>query len=68
MGAFAVILNARQLQQMVRLLLDKMKASKSKADLFTQIMCFAQIARNVGNKLAREQVAEVFPLLCAQAH
>ena len=34
-GAFSVILNNRQLQTMIRLLIDKMKAARTKVDLFT---------------------------------
>lgn len=44
-----------------------MKLEKKKNELFTQIQCFAQIARNVGNKITKDQIAEVFPLLEAQA-
>jgi cullin-associated NEDD8-dissociated protein 1 len=44
-------------------IIDRLRSAKNKDDLFTQIQCFAQLARNVGNKLAKEQIAEVFPSL-----
>lgn len=37
LGAFAVILNQRQLQQMCLLLVDRIKKSRTKADSFTLI-------------------------------
>lgn len=63
LGAFSVILNMRQLQQLIRLIVDKLKTRKDKTDFLTHVQCFGWIARNVGNKISKEQVAEVFPLL-----
>lgn len=48
---------------MVKLVIDRLIARKSKEDLQTQLQAFAQVARNVGNKIAKEQIASIFPLL-----
>jgi cullin-associated NEDD8-dissociated protein 1 len=63
LGAFAVILNQKQLHQMCLLLIDKIKKSRTKADSFTLIQCFGQMARTVGNKIA-QYLNDIFPLLC----
>lgn len=66
LGSFAVILNQKQLHQMCQLLIDRIKKSKNKADSFTLIQCFGQMARTVGNKIANF-LNEIFPLLCDHA-
>jgi hypothetical protein len=48
---------------MVKIVIDRLKAKKSKEDLQTHLQAFAQVARNVGNKFTKEQIAEVFPVL-----
>ena len=54
MGQFAIILNSRQLEQLITILMRRLKASEgTKKDLLTQIQCISQIARSVGSKLAR---------------
>jgi hypothetical protein len=40
LGAFAVVLNQKQLHQMCLLLIDRIKQSKTKADTFTLLQCF----------------------------
>jgi hypothetical protein len=53
---------------MVKLLIDKIKAPATKnEDKFTQIQCFSQIARYVGNKITKEQISEIFPILNGEA-
>jgi hypothetical protein len=61
-GAFAVILNTKQLQQMCNLLIDKIKKSKTKNDSFTFIQCFGHMSRSVGNKLSNF-LGDIFPIL-----
>jgi cullin-associated NEDD8-dissociated protein 1 len=34
----------------------------------TQIQCFSQIARSVGNKIPKENIKDIFPILNEQAH
>ena len=64
MGAFCVILNQRQLSIMVKLLIDKIKVSiANRPNLLTQIQCFSQIGRSVGNKIPKELIKEIFPIL-----
>ena len=46
---------------MIKMLIDKIKSNPD--DVYTQIQCFSQIARNVGNRISKEQIAEIFPLL-----
>ena len=54
---------------MVKLLIDKIKVSLDKRpNLLTQIQCFSQIARSVGNKIPKELIKEIFPILNEQAH
>jgi len=48
---------------MCLLLIDRIKKSKTKADSFTLIQCFGQMARTVGNKIA-QYLSDIFPLLC----
>jgi hypothetical protein len=67
MGAFAVILNGRQLSLCLKVLIDKIKAPKSKQDMFTQIQCFSQMARNVGNRLTKDNIKDVLPVLLHEA-
>jgi hypothetical protein len=62
MGAFAVILNTKQLQQICNLLIDKIKKSKNKQDSFTYIQCLGHISRTVGNKLSNF-LNDIFPIL-----
>lgn len=62
LGAFAVILTQKQLQQMCLLLIDRIKKAKTKADSFTLLQCFGQMARTVGNKIANF-LNDIFPLL-----
>lgn len=53
---------------MVKLLIDKIKMPSTKnEDKFTQIQCFSQIARYVGNRITKEQISEIFPILNAEA-
>lgn len=66
LGALAVILNQKQLQQMCLLLIDRIKKARTKTDTFTLIQCFGQMARTVGNKIAHH-LSDIFPLLCSQA-
>jgi hypothetical protein len=35
--------------------------------MYTQIQCFSQMARSVGNRLTKENVREVVPVLIKQA-
>jgi len=35
--------------------------------LLTQIQCFSQIARSVGNKIPKENIKDIFPILSDQA-
>ena len=67
MGAFAVILNGRQLSLCLKVLIDKIKDPKSKQDMFTQIQCFSQMARNIGNRLTKDNIKDVLPVLLNQA-
>ena len=54
---------------MVKLLIDKIKISiGNRQNLLTQIQCFSQIARSVGNKIPKEIIKEIFPILNDQAH
>ena len=52
LGAFALILNKAQLEQLVKLIADKIRTCKDKAEFLTHVQCFGWIARNVGNKIA----------------
>jgi hypothetical protein len=63
MGAFAVILNSRQLSTLLNVLIGKLRDPKSKQDLFTQIQCFSQMARTVGNRLTKDHINAVLPIL-----
>lgn len=45
------------------LLIDRIKKAKVKADAFTLLQCFGQMARTVGNKIA-QYLNDIFPLLC----
>lgn len=45
------------------LLVDRIKKSRTKADSFTLIQCFGQMARTVGNKIS-SHLNDIFPLLC----
>ena len=47
---------------MVRLLVDKIKASKNKTDTFTFIQCLGYMSRAVGNKIAIF-LNDIFPIL-----
>lgn len=47
---------------MCLLLIDKIKKARSKADAFTLLQCFGQMARTVGNKVS-QHLNDVFPLL-----
>ena len=67
MGAFAVILNGRQLSACLNVLIGKIKDPKTKQDMYTQIQCFSQMARSIGNRLSRENIREVLPVLIKQA-
>ena len=66
LGALAVVLTQKQLQQMCLLLIDRIRKARTKADTFTLIQCFGQMARTVGNKIA-QHLGDVFPLLSEQA-
>lgn len=48
---------------MCLLLIDRIKKARTKADSFTLLQCFGQIARTVGNKIA-SYLNDIFPLLC----
>jgi len=63
LGAFALILNKAQLLQLVKLITDKIRTCKDKGEFLTHVQCFGWIARNVGNKIAQQQVADVVPVL-----
>jgi hypothetical protein len=67
MGAFAVILNGRQLSLCLKVLIDKIKDPRSKQDMFTQIQCFSQMARNIGNRLTKDNIKDVLPVLLKEA-
>ena len=66
LGALAEDLTQKQLQQMCLLLIDRIRKARTKADTFTLIQCFGQMARTVGNKIA-QHLGDVFPLLSEQA-
>ena len=54
MGQFAIILSSKQLEQLISILMKRLKTSEgNKKDLLTQIQCISQIARSVGSKLSR---------------
>jgi hypothetical protein len=63
MGQFAIILSSRQLETLIQILITRLKSVEgNKKDLLTQIQCISQIARSVGNKLARF-FGQLVPLL-----
>jgi hypothetical protein len=62
MGAFAVVLNNKQLQQLVALIIERVRKSQNKSELPTFVQCLSLIAKSVGNKLA-PFLQEIIPLL-----
>lgn len=62
MGAFAVVLNNKQLGQLVVLIIEKVKSGKNKAEIVTLVQCLSLIAKSVGGKLG-PNLAEIIPLL-----
>jgi len=62
MGAFAVVLNNKQLQQLVLLILDKVKTNRNKAEVANLVQCLSLISKSVGSKLA-PFLQEIIPLL-----
>jgi hypothetical protein len=62
MGAFAVVLNNKQLQQLVVLILERVRAGKNKAEVVTLIQCLSLISKSVGNKLA-PFLQDIIPML-----
>ncbi len=63
LGTFSLILNSKQLQQLIKVIADKIRTNKDKTTFLTHVQCFGSIARNVGHKIAKEQIESVFPTL-----
>lgn len=62
MGAFAVVLNNKQLQQLVALIIERVRKSTNKSELPTLVQCLSLIAKSVGSKLT-PFLQEIIPLL-----
>ena len=52
MGAFAVVLDSKQLTELVNKLIAQSRASESPADMLVQIKCLSLVANTVGNRMA----------------
>jgi hypothetical protein len=52
MGAFAVVLNNKQLQQLVLSILEKVRTNRNKGEVATLVQCLSLISKSVGSKLA----------------
>ena len=62
MGAFAVVLNTKQLQQLTQLLLEKIRTGKNKSEVAIQVQCLSLMSKAVGSKLA-PFLQDIIPLL-----
>jgi cullin-associated NEDD8-dissociated protein 1 len=50
-GAFSIIVNSKQLQQLCTLVVTKIKTARSKAEAQTMVTALGQISRQVGHKI-----------------
>lgn len=62
MGAFAVVLNNKQLQQLVLSILEKVRTNRNKAEVTNLVQCLSLISKSIGSKLA-PFLQEIIPLL-----
>jgi hypothetical protein len=62
MGAFAVVLNNKQLQQLVLSILEKVRTNRNKAEVANLVQCLSLISKSIGSKLA-PFLQEIIPLI-----
>jgi hypothetical protein len=62
MGAFAVVLNNKQLQQLVLSILEKVRTNRNKGEVANLVQCLSLISKSIGSKLA-PFLQEIIPLL-----
>jgi len=62
MAAFAVVLNNKQLQQLVLSILEKVRTNRNKAEVVNLVQCLSLISKSIGSKLA-PFLQEIIPLI-----